>query len=192
MSDWKPRRTALAVGAVAALLDVVTKSWAFRAIPLETSVPVAGDWLLFHTRYNRGLPWSLGAGRLPTEIMRFLLPAVSVLAVVVLAAILRKTDPRDRLKSWGLALILGGAAGNLWDRGWTALDASHGGVRDFILLPNIVFGNPFPAFNLADAWITVGVAFVGWRILFEKEPAPCDGPPAPADAPAKDAAEVRA
>ena len=36
-----------------------------------------------------------------------------------------------------------------------------------------MFGDPFPNFNLADAWITIGVVFVGWRILFEgRAPSP--------------------
>lgn len=169
MNDRPPLRLALAVAAGAAVLDVATKAWAFDAIPLETTRPLLGDWLVLHTRYNRGLPWSLGTGWFSLNLMRFALPAISVAAVWVLVAILRKTDPRDRVKALGLALILGGAAGNLWDRGWTAFDASHGGVRDFILFPRIVFGDPFPAFNLADTWITIGVVLVGWRLLIEKE-----------------------
>ena len=82
------------------------------------------------------------------------------------------------MKGLGLVLILGGALGNLHDRARTLLDpGAYKGVRDFILFPEMVFGRPFPTFNLADAWITIGVVLVGWTILFERRPAPEEAPP---------------
>ena len=183
---------ALAVAAASAASDLLTKWWAYGAIPLGGTRPLLGDWLVLHTRSNPAGPWSWGLGTVPPAVMRAALPLLSVLAVAILLRILWRADPRDRLKALGLALILGGAAGNLWDRAITAFDPSYGGVRDFILFPRIVFGRPFPAFNLADTWITVGVVLVGWRLLFEKEREPA-APAAPADpaAPAP-ADEVRA
>ena len=60
----------------------------------------------------------------------------------------------------GLALILGGAIGNLWDR------IALGHVVDFVLLH--AGGWHFPAFNVADSAITVGAALLVWDGLFGK------------------------
>jgi signal peptidase II len=96
---------------------------------------------------------------------------ISLVAVFVIGRLWLQTDPADRVKGLGLVLILGGALGNLHDRVRTLFDPeTYHGVRDFILFPNIVFGDPFPTFNLADAWITIGVVLVAWTILFEGKP----------------------
>jgi len=61
---------------------------------------------------------------------------------------------RDKLVPLSLALVLGGAIGNLWDR------VTLGHVVDFIQLH--AGGYYWPAFNVADSAITVGVAFLLW------------------------------
>ncbi|HEX3059323.1 MAG TPA: signal peptidase II, partial [Usitatibacter sp.] len=61
---------------------------------------------------------------------------------------------RDRLVPFALALVLGGAIGNLWDR------VTLGHVVDFIQLH--AGGYYWPAFNVADSAITVGVALLLW------------------------------
>jgi signal peptidase II len=58
----------------------------------------------------------------------------------------------------GLALILGGAAGNALDR------LIHGGVTDFMEVR--LWTYIWPAFNLADSAITIGAALVLWELLF--------------------------
>jgi signal peptidase II len=73
------------------------------------------------------------------------------------------TRSRSRLLHIGLALILAGALGNLYDR-W-----NWGQVRDFILVYIGDLENPswkWPNFNLADSGIVVGVGFVLWDALF--------------------------
>ncbi len=186
----KPSRSPLiAVGVLAAILDLVTKWWVFEAIQEYEPRRVIGHLLYFHPVRNSAGPWSLGQG---WDFLRFALPAVSVAAVAVIGRIFLATDARDRLKGLGLALILGGALGNLWDRVHAMLDPASVGVRDFILVRGVWFqhdgapwrfwnwtwGHDFPAFNLADTWITVGVVLVAWRILFEmrSEAAPRPGP----------------
>ena len=160
---------------MSALLDLATKEWAFRTIPERSSVEVLGDFLVFQTHWNSAGPWSWGHG---WEWLRWGLPVISVVAVVVIGRLWLESDPADRVKGLGLVLILGGALGNLHDRARTLLDpGAYKGVRDFILFPEIVFGRPFPTFNLADAWITIGVVLVGWTILFERRPAPEEAPP---------------
>jgi signal peptidase II len=162
-----------AVGAVAAVLDLATKEWVFRAIPMREERSVIDGFLVFRPLYNTAGPWSWGHG---LEWLRWGLPIVSVVAVLVIGRLWIQSDPADRAKGLGLALILGGALGNLWDRS-LAIFRVYDGVRDFVLFPNIVFGDPFPAFNLADTWITVGVVLVGWRMLFEKESPSAPGVP---------------
>jgi signal peptidase II len=175
---------ALAAGAVAALLDLVTKAWAYASIEYGQPREVLGDWFALQPRSNPAGPWSWGHGFLPEVVLRFSLPLLSVVAVLLLIHFLRKSDPRDRLLGFGLALILGGAVGNLWDRALTAFGMMDPpGVRDFLLVRGVWFGGDFPAFNLADTWITVGCVFVGWRILFERKSAEPAG-----DAPSGEAA----
>jgi signal peptidase II len=162
------RDLALAAGLAAA--DLLSKWWIFASIELEKSVAVLGSFFELRPVYNPRGPWSWGFS-LPESVLRFGLPVLSVVAVFVLLKLMRDCAPAERAKRLGFALILGGAIGNLWDRALTAFHVEgYHGVRDFLVFPNIVMGDPFPAFNLADTWITVGVVLVAWCILFEKEP----------------------
>ena len=189
MRTTPSRLPLFAVGVLAAGLDLFTKWWVFATIPDGEWRPVFGDSFGWRPTRNPAGPWSWGHGM---EFLRFGLPLVSVAAIAVIGRIWWRTDARDRVKGLGLVLILGGALGNFWDRILAALDPIHVGVRDFILVRGIWFGGDFPAFNLADTWITVGVVLVAWRILFEARlpgespaavpegaaPAPPEGAPA--------------
>jgi signal peptidase II len=78
----------------------------------------------------------------------FLLTGVGLVAVVVLFVFLYRERPQDRLLPWALALVLGGAFGNALDR------FRLGSVIDFV---DVHLGAlHWPAFNLADAGVTVG------------------------------------
>ena len=181
----RPSRLLLAsVGVVSALLDLATKAWAFEAIPEKTSHEVIGDFLVFQTHWNSAGPWSWGQG---WGWLRWGLPVISLVAVFVIGRLWLQTDPSERVKGLGLVLILGGALGNLHDRVRAFFEPeTYLGVRDFILFPNIVFGDPFPTFNLADAWITIGVVLVAWTILFEGKPLAEETATAAAKAPPAD------
>jgi signal peptidase II len=81
------------------------------------------------------------------------------LAASVLIVYMMKRHERDRFLCFALALVLGGAVGNLIDR------AIYGAVVDFLLLrwpggPRLL--DPWPAFNLADSCITVGAVLLIW------------------------------
>ncbi len=178
------RKAFLALAALAAFLDILSKEWVFARVETGRAVPVIEGFLLFRPHYNPAGPWSWGLG-LPPETLRYLFPLLSLAAVVLLVQLMLRSDPADRVKAWGFLLILGGAAGNLWDRVHAILDPMvtplmQRGVRDFIFFPNIVFGRDFPAFNLADTWITAGVVLVAWRFLREK-PASEARAPVPAE-----------
>lgn len=98
----------------------------------------------FHITYmkNTGMAWSLLSGQTG------LLALISAVAIGFMLYYLLKNRP-DRLNSFALALMIGGAAGNLIDRLFL------GYVRDFLNF--YIFGYDFPVFNIADSALCVGV-----------------------------------
>ena len=98
---------------------------------------------------------------------RWLFAAVAGVITAVLVAWLLRLRPRERILSLALALIIGGAVGNLIDR------VLLGHVIDFIQVylpwvPLALF-NPWPAFNIADSAISIGVVVLLLHTLFTKE-----------------------
>jgi len=197
LSAKSTRNILLAIGIAAAIVDLLTKWWVFEAIPKGTHRVILGNLVWFAPTHNPFGPWSLGRDM---SLPAWVLPILSVAAVGLIGRIFWETDPADRVKGVGLVLILGGAVGNLWDRVAAMIDPVYVGVRDFVVVKDVWFyptrgllrfwdwkwGHDFPAFNVADACITVGVVLVAWRILFEAQPAPT----APAGTPSSN--EVRA
>ena len=87
---------------------------------------------------------------------------VSVLAVAVILWFYMQTPVQQRWLAFGFALIFGGAIGNLVDR------LRFGAVVDFI---DVYIGDlHWPAFNIADSAITVGVAIFAFHVMFRKMP----------------------
>jgi len=110
--------------------------------------------------YNRGAAFSFLSDA--SGWQREFFSALALIASAVIVTLLWR-NTGDRLFCAGLALILGGALGNLWDR------VALGHVVDFLDVH--AFGYHWPAFNLADSAITVGAALLildGFRT--RKEP----------------------
>ncbi len=149
----------LPLAAAVVLADQLSKGWIERAFALYDSVAVLP--VLDITRlHNPGAAFSFlaGAGGWQRWAFTGLALAVSVAILVWLRGVASRSQVA--LAS-GLALILGGALGNVLDR------IEHGYVVDFI---HVHWGRAyFPAFNIADAAITVGAglllldAFLEWR-----------------------------
>ena len=97
--------------------------------------------------FNAGMAFSFMRD---VEGSRYLLSAVAVAAAVIIVWLLRRGG--NRWYCAGLALILGGAIGNLWDR------IALGHVVDFLLFHWRDWY--YPAFNVADSAITVGAALL--------------------------------
>jgi signal peptidase II len=133
------------------LLDQVTKLLVDSLMSLhESRVVIDGFMHLTYVR-NRGAAFGLFSDAdLPFQSMLF--SAVSLLALGAIAAYFFKLPDRSRLARVALALVMGGALGNLIDR------ARLGSVIDFV----DVFWGPhhWPAFNVADSAISVGVALL--------------------------------
>lgn len=133
------------------LLDQVTKLLVDRLMTLhESRVVIDG---LVHLTYvrNRGAAFGLFSDAdLPFQSALF--SVVSLLALAAIAAYFFKLPDRSRLARTALALVMGGALGNLIDR------ARLGSVIDFV----DVFWGPhhWPAFNVADSAISVGVTLL--------------------------------
>ena len=142
--------------------DQLTKLWALARFTNETGAPnheyinVVGEFIRFGLVFNKGAAFSSR----PQDLLPFLPPVVffiliSVVAAVVLFFFYRSIDKRDYLSRIGVVMILGGAVGNFIDRMRLQM------VVDFIDcdLPDFIMTR-FPTFNVADSFVTVGVAFV--------------------------------
>jgi len=132
------------VAAAVVLLDQWTKSWATRALMGRPNVPVIGDLVQLTYTRNSGVAFGLGAG-VPFPYYLF-----SIAAVVAILALVWRRRVMSGPRHLALALIFGGAVGNLIDR------VMSGEVVDFILLSWQQW--QFPVFNVADSAVTIGVA----------------------------------
>jgi signal peptidase II len=138
----------LALAVVVALADQAGKSAIGAQLRLGEVREVTGFFNLV-LAYNRGAAFSFlsDAGGWQRELFI----AIAVVATALIVVLLAK-HAGERLFCAGLALILGGALGNLWDR------VALGHVVDF--LDFHAFGWHFWAFNLADSAITVGAGLL--------------------------------
>jgi signal peptidase II len=128
-------------------LDLATKAWIVAHFREGEELRVTSFFNLV-LAYNTGIAFSMGAG--PDGWQRWVFATIAVVACVFLVWMLRRGG--SRLMMCGLAFILGGALGNLWDR------VTQGRVTDFLLFH--YEGWSWPAFNVADSAITVGAALL--------------------------------
>lgn len=138
------------------LADCTTKDLARTHLVPSVPEAVVGDVVRFTLAYNPGAAMSLPLG----PHSRVILSVIAMLAVVVLLGLYRKTDPRHTLTLVALAMVTGGAIGNLLDR-----LRSPRGVVDFIDLG--VGSVRFFTFNLADVGVCVGALLLAWRLTRE-------------------------
>ena len=140
---------------VVVLLDQATKWLAMGALKPFQAVELVPN-LFLTLAFNEGAAFSFLADAGGWQRWMFAAFALAISAVLTVWVFRLKSG--ERTMAAALALILGGAVGNLIDR------VALGHVIDFIqvYLPVIPFDmfNPWPAFNIADSAITVGVALL--------------------------------
>ncbi|MEP7312821.1 MAG: signal peptidase II [Pseudomonadota bacterium] len=135
---------------LAILADQVTKLWVMNSLQLHES-RVVMPMLSILRAHNPGAAFSMLAGSGGWQ--RWLFTGIALVVSVVILTWLRRLDgSQQRLLSVSLALILGGALGNVIDR------LRHGFVVDFVLVH--WQDHYFPAFNVADSCITVGAGLL--------------------------------
>ena len=144
-------RGRLLAGVVAStlLLDVLTKQWIVTTLVLYEIRPVLGDVFRLTYTHNPGAAFGINIG----EHSRLFFLALSLVALVVLGLMYRATPRQDVLRLAAIALVCGGAIGNILDR-----LRYEAGVVDFI---DIGVGTyRFWIFNVADSAVSVGAVLL--------------------------------
>lgn len=143
------KRAAYALAALVLVIDQLTKWWIIEIVELESrvSVPVLSFFSLTWVE-NRGV--SMGMLQADSELGRWLLVALTAVIAIVVGFWIRRE--RQWPEALALALVLGGAIGNIIDR------IRFGYVVDFV---HLHIGQwSFYVFNVADAAISVGVVIL--------------------------------
>lgn len=138
----------LSLSAIIIALDLYTKHLVLQAFAYGEHLPVTSffDLVRYH---NEGAAFSFLAGAGGWQ--RFFFSGIAIIASVVIIYLLRK-HKTEKLFCFALALVLGGALGNLYDR------LTLGYVVDFLFFYYQSWS--WPAFNVADSAICVGVALL--------------------------------
>lgn len=153
-------RAGLLIAAIILLLDQATKVYVLEwLMQPPQAIPVTSFFALVLT-WNRGM--SFGMLNMDAAWVPWVLGGVTIAVTIVLIVWLTRT--RRWPTALGLALVIGGALGNLIDR------VLYGAVVDFILLH--YEGWRWPAFNVADTAITLGVIALLWDSLFAGRESP--------------------
>jgi signal peptidase II len=133
----------LGLFASALVLDQVTKAIVRNTMVLGQSIPVLGDFLRFTYVENPGIAFGIRLGDGTVFTVLSILASIGILVYLIT----HWNDPMG--VKCGLALILGGAFGNLIDR------ILHGKVVDFIEMS--VDKYSWPVYNIADAAVVIGM-----------------------------------
>jgi len=140
--------------------DVVTKATAVSTLNHLSPREVVGDWMRFTLVYNPGAAFGLHVG----PASRWVFMALTIGALLILGRLFVASREGDRARVTSLALVCGGALGNLidrirWDRG--VVDFIDVGVRDA----------RWPTFNVADMAVSTGAFLLAIVLWAEDRPA---------------------
>ncbi|MDP2792897.1 MAG: signal peptidase II [Sulfurisoma sp.] len=149
----------LALAGTVIAADFLTKAWVLAAFRPHESLAILPFFNLVLV-FNAGAAFSFLAQAGGWQKWFFVLLALGISAWIV---VMLRRHAHDRLQSFALALVLGGALGNVIDR------LRFGAVVDFLDVH--VAGWHWPAFNVADSAITVGVTLLVWHSFVHKESA---------------------
>jgi signal peptidase II len=138
----------LSVAAVVLIVDQLSKAWVASAFRLGESIAVTSYFDMVFV-FNRGAAFSFLATGSGWQRWFFTVLALMISAWIV---IMLRRHAKERLLPLALALVLGGALGNVTDR------LMHGAVIDFLSFH--INDHYWPAFNVADSAITIGVALM--------------------------------
>lgn len=143
------------------LFDQASKLVILKTLPLHHSVTVISGFFDITHVQNPGGAFGFLSGQSPV-VRNIIFIVVSFLATCLIFYFYKNTPKTHPLLSAAFALILGGAAGNLIDR------VRFGKVIDFL---DFYIGNlHWPAFNIADSAISIGMTILLFHMIFKKMP----------------------
>lgn len=145
------------ISAIVLVLDQVTKIYIDRTMDLHTSITVIENFFNITYMRNKGAAFSFLSSfsyRLPFFIL------ISLIAVVVIIVVMYRLRPDQKFTAVSLSLIFSGALGNLIDR------VRLGEVIDFLDVH--WYQHHWPAFNVADSAICVGVFLLAIDMFIEE------------------------
>lgn len=150
------------VSGIVVALDQISKASILAFVPLYRSIPVVpGCFNLTHIQNPGGAFGFMAQQNSPLHHVVFV--ALSVAALCLVFYFYISTPSHYRFLSAGFALIFGGAVGNLVDR------IRFGSVIDFL---DVFIGRfHYPAFNIADSAVTIGIGIFLYHLVFKKIPA---------------------
>ena len=141
------------------VIDQASKTYFDGALQMYQRIVVIPDFFSWTLAYNSGAAFSFLADS--SGWQRWLFALIAVVVSGVLLVWLKRLGRNDTWLAIGLALILGGALGNLYDR------IAYGHVIDFILVH--WEHRLFPAFNVADSAICVGAVMLAMDMFKSKK-----------------------
>ncbi|KMM86866.1 signal peptidase II Aspartic peptidase. MEROPS family A08 [Pseudomonas taetrolens] len=141
------------------VIDQVSKTYFDSALTMYQRIEVIPDFFSWTLAYNTGAAFSFLADSAGWQ--RWLFALIAVVVSTVLLVWLKRLGRNDTWLAIALALILGGALGNLYDR------IAYGHVIDFILVH--WEHRLFPAFNVADSAICVGAVMLALDMFKSKK-----------------------
>jgi signal peptidase II len=150
MESAAERRLFWGTAATVVVADLISKVIAESLLARRLPLAVIGDIVQLRLVYNEGAAFGLHVG----ENSRWIFLGLAIVALFVLGSLVRGTRPGDRFRLLALALVCGGAVGNLIDR-----IRSAQGVVDFVDIG--VGAWRWPTFNVADSAITIGAIALG-------------------------------
>ena len=151
----------LSVAGLIVLLDQVTKALVLVHMPLYQSIAVIPGFFNLTHIHNPGGAFGFLAGQ-SVEIRKGIFLVASTLAIFLVLWFYKNTPPSHPLLATAFAMIFGGAIGNMIDR------FRMGKVVDF--LDFYVGKLHYPAFNIADSAISIGIGIFVVHLLFKKLP----------------------
>jgi len=148
----RARLLLLLIAVAVFIADRLSKLWIVAHIPSGQDIRIIPHFFWLTHVYNNGAAFSLFADTPSPDRVRWMLVAFSVIAILIVLMVLWKMGRMLNMTSVALALILGGAAGNLYGR----LASRY--VIDFLSFN--LFGYHYPDFNVADSCIVIGACLL--------------------------------
>ncbi len=150
----------LTVGLSTLIIDQISKAYIIHYMDLHQSIVIIPNFFSFTFIKNPGAAFGFLSDAGETFRLYFFVSA-SILAMIFLGSFFYKTPSQDRWTLTALSLVMGGAVGNLLDR------IQMGEVTDF--LDFYIGAHHWPAFNMADSGISVGMGLLLFQLFFRPE-----------------------